>query len=72
MIGDARPLSNQRVVIVGGTSGMGRGAARAAAQAGAEVIALGRRASASLATEPGAPGSISFQSLDMTDDAARR
>ncbi|MET3576997.1 NAD(P)-dependent dehydrogenase (short-subunit alcohol dehydrogenase family) [Mesorhizobium robiniae] len=70
MIGDAQPLSNQRVVIVGGTSGMGMGAARAASQAGAEVIALGRRLSAKLAAEQSAHGSITFQSLDMTDDAA--
>ena len=70
MIGDAQPLSNQRVVIVGGTSGMGMGAARAASQAGAEVIALGRRPLAKLAAEQNGHGSITFQSLDMTDDAA--
>ncbi|AZO66802.1 SDR family oxidoreductase [Mesorhizobium sp. M6A.T.Cr.TU.016.01.1.1] len=70
MIGDAQPLLNQRVVIVGGTSGMGMGAARAASQAGAEVIALGRRPSAKLSAEQSAHGSITFQSLDMTDDAA--
>ncbi|MER8555250.1 SDR family oxidoreductase [Mesorhizobium sp. M0976] len=70
MNGDEQPLSNQRVVIVGGTSGMGMGAARAASQAGAEVIALGRRPSARMAVEESVHGSITFQSLDMTDDTA--
>lgn len=37
-------LQGQRVVIVGGTSGMGLGAARAAAAAGAKVVVAGRRA----------------------------
>jgi NAD(P)-dependent dehydrogenase (short-subunit alcohol dehydrogenase family) len=36
-------LSGKRVVVVGGTSGMGLGAARAAKDAGAEVIVAGRR-----------------------------
>jgi NAD(P)-dependent dehydrogenase (short-subunit alcohol dehydrogenase family) len=36
-------LSGQRVVIVGGTSGMGLATVRAAAAQGAEVIAAGRR-----------------------------
>jgi NAD(P)-dependent dehydrogenase (short-subunit alcohol dehydrogenase family) len=65
-----QPLSNQRVVIVGGTSGMGMGAARVACQAGAEVIALGRRQPATMTVERSGPGSITFQLLDMTDDAA--
>jgi NAD(P)-dependent dehydrogenase (short-subunit alcohol dehydrogenase family) len=70
MTGDEQSLLNQRVVIVGGTSGMGMGAALAASRAGAEVIALGRRPPAKLAAEQSAHGSITFQSLDMTDDAA--
>ena len=36
-------LKGQRVVIVGGTSGMGLGAAHAAVEAGAEVVVAGRR-----------------------------
>lgn len=70
MTGDEQSLLNQRVVIVGGTSGMGMGAALAASRAGAEVIALGRRPPAKSAAEQSAHGSITFQSLDMTDDAA--
>ena len=70
MISDAPPLLNQRVAIVGGTSGMGLGAARAASQAGAEVIAFGRRSSPELVATQSVRGSITFRSLDMTDDAA--
>ena len=36
-------LDGQRIVIVGGTSGMGRATARAAAGLGADVVAAGRR-----------------------------
>src|SRR5438105_3051467 len=36
-------LEGQKVVIVGGTSGMGLGAARAAMAAGADVVVAGRR-----------------------------
>jgi len=57
-------LDGKRVVVVGGTSGMGLGAARAAAQAGADVVVAGRRA----------PGGEPFahRSLDVTDDDAVR
>jgi NAD(P)-dependent dehydrogenase (short-subunit alcohol dehydrogenase family) len=70
MISDAHALLNQRVVIIGGTSGMGMGAACAASQAGADVIALGRRPSVAMTAGQSAHGSITFRSLDMTDDAA--
>jgi NAD(P)-dependent dehydrogenase (short-subunit alcohol dehydrogenase family) len=43
MTNTEQALAGRRVVIVGGTSGMGAGAARAAAHAGAEVIVAGRR-----------------------------
>ena len=36
-------LAGQRVVVVGGTSGMGRATVRAGGGAGAEVVAAGRR-----------------------------
>jgi len=36
-------LSGQRVVVVGGTSGMGLATVRAALELGADVIAAGRR-----------------------------
>jgi len=41
--GGHRDLRGQRVVVVGGTSGMGLGAVSAAADAGAEVVVAGRR-----------------------------
>jgi NAD(P)-dependent dehydrogenase (short-subunit alcohol dehydrogenase family) len=50
-------LDGCRVVVVGGTSGMGRGAVQLAERAGAEVIAAGRR------TDPG---------IDVTDEASVR
>lgn len=70
MIGDTQPLSKKRVVIIGGTSGMGMAAARAASEAGAEVIAFGRRSSPNSVATPDVRGSITFRSLDMTDDSA--
>src|SRR4029450_6368466 len=37
------PMKGRRVVVVGGTSGMGLATVRAAAALGAEVVAAGRR-----------------------------
>jgi NAD(P)-dependent dehydrogenase (short-subunit alcohol dehydrogenase family) len=64
-------LEGRRVVVVGGTSGMGLGAARAAA-AGAEVIAAGRRPAA--ARDTPAPGSrpIERAVVDAADEASVR
>src|SRR5688572_9702878 len=58
MTHEALPLANQRVVIVGGTSGMGMGAARATTRAGAEVIVVARRPPANMSIEQGDHGSI--------------
>jgi NAD(P)-dependent dehydrogenase (short-subunit alcohol dehydrogenase family) len=65
---DHQPLKGRRVVIVGGTSGMGRGAAQATADAGAEVIVVGRRPSA----ERASTGAFQQESVDMTDPASVR
>src|SRR5262245_60263567 len=64
-------LQGKRVVVVGGTSGMGLGAARAAAMAGAEVIVAGRRATTSRAVEANA---IAFRHslVDVTDESSVR
>lgn len=65
-------LKNQRVVILGGSSGIGLAVARKAAQNGAQVVvASSRRArvDAALATLP--PGSEGH-ALDLTDEAAVR
>jgi NAD(P)-dependent dehydrogenase (short-subunit alcohol dehydrogenase family) len=63
----AHALFGQRVVIVGGTSGMGAGAAKAAVEAGAEIIVAGRSAVPQ-------PEAQSYESLalDMTDEVAVR
>ncbi|WP_437949494.1 SDR family oxidoreductase [Sorangium sp. So ce296] len=63
-------LEGRRVVIVGGTSGMGLGAARASARAGAEVIAAGRRPRAERAA--GAPGDarVGHETVDVTDEGS--
>lgn len=64
-------LTNQRVVVVGGSSGIGLGVARAALASGAQVVIAGRspeklcRAKAVLGTD--AP--VIAHPVDMTDDA---
>jgi NAD(P)-dependent dehydrogenase (short-subunit alcohol dehydrogenase family) len=64
----AGQLAGKRVVVVGGTSGMGLGAARAAASAGAEVIAAGRRP---VAARPAVgSGVISHAVVDATDESS--
>jgi NAD(P)-dependent dehydrogenase (short-subunit alcohol dehydrogenase family) len=71
--GDARgSLRGQRVVVVGGTSGMGLGAARAAASAGAEVVVAGRRPVAERDVAPPAAGRIEHAVVDVTDEASVR
>ena len=61
-------LSGQRVVVVGGTSGMGLATVRAAAAQGAEVVSAGRRA-------PGGRDAIAgvrHAEVDVTDEASVR
>jgi NAD(P)-dependent dehydrogenase (short-subunit alcohol dehydrogenase family) len=62
-------LDGRRVVVVGGTSGMGRGAVTAAADAGAEVIAAGRRAAGERDAVAGA-GRVEQAVVDMADEAS--
>jgi NAD(P)-dependent dehydrogenase (short-subunit alcohol dehydrogenase family) len=62
-------LQNRRVVIVGGTSGMGQAAAKAAVQAGAEVIVAGRRpVSERIAAEP--ETRITHEIVDFTEEGS--
>jgi NAD(P)-dependent dehydrogenase (short-subunit alcohol dehydrogenase family) len=61
-------LSGQRVVIVGGTSGMGLATVRAAAGQGAEVIAAGRRALAGREAIEG----VRQAEVDVIDEASVR
>ncbi|MFC3166192.1 SDR family NAD(P)-dependent oxidoreductase [Ciceribacter thiooxidans] len=64
------PLAGSVVVIVGGTSGMGRGAAVRLAAHGAQVLAVSRRAVSGIVQL--GHGSIERAALDMTDEAAVR
>jgi NAD(P)-dependent dehydrogenase (short-subunit alcohol dehydrogenase family) len=59
-------LEGRRVVVVGGTSGMGRATARAAAAAGAAVIAAGRRPVGEREPEPGVEQAV----VDVTDEGS--
>ena len=61
-------LSDQRVVVVGGTSGMGLATVRAAAAQGAEVIAAGRR---SVAGRDRIDGVVQAE-VDVTDETSVR
>ncbi len=57
-------LAGQRVVVVGGTSGMGLATVRAALAQGAEVVAAGRRPPALRELTPGARQAV----VDVTDE----
>jgi NAD(P)-dependent dehydrogenase (short-subunit alcohol dehydrogenase family) len=61
-------LSGQRVVVAGGTSGMGLATVRAAAAMGAEVIAAGRRPVAGREPVPG----VRQVAADVTDEESVR
>jgi NAD(P)-dependent dehydrogenase (short-subunit alcohol dehydrogenase family) len=61
-------LAGQRVVVVGGTSGMGRATVRAAVDMGAQVIAAGRRAAEGRDRIEG----VRHAKVDVTDEASVR
>jgi NAD(P)-dependent dehydrogenase (short-subunit alcohol dehydrogenase family) len=63
-------LKGQRVVIVGGTSGMGLGAARAAVKAGAEVVVAGRRPEGERSSSGGEGKSESERKADRFEHAS--
>jgi NAD(P)-dependent dehydrogenase (short-subunit alcohol dehydrogenase family) len=67
-----KSLQSRRVVIVGGTSGMGLAAARAAVQAGAEVIVAGRRSVSerSADADRDARARIGHETVDVTDETS--
>jgi NAD(P)-dependent dehydrogenase (short-subunit alcohol dehydrogenase family) len=67
-------LKGQKVVIVGGTSGMGRGAARAALAAGAEVVVAGRRSERAGGPTGGDAEAARFEHavVDITDEGSIR
>jgi NADP-dependent 3-hydroxy acid dehydrogenase YdfG len=64
----SRPLSGRRILISGGTSGLGAATVRAAATAGARVAVLGRRAA--LLDELAAEHGAEVEPCDVTDAVA--
>lgn len=65
-------FSDQRILITGGTSGMGEATAIAFVEAGANVIISGRnqeRAGAIMESLTNAPGSIQFIAADVSDSS---
>ncbi len=66
--------SPRKILVTGGTSGIGAGIARAFAADGAEVVATGATAAEveAFAAPSGVPGRITPQVLDVRDDAAVR
>jgi len=64
------PLAGTTVVVVGGTSGMGRAAAQAAAQAGADVVVAGRRAAANRPAIDAGAGSVRHATVDNSDESS--
>ena len=61
-------MAGQRVVVVGGTSGMGLATVRATAALGADVVAAGRRPLGHRASIPG----VEQLEVDVTDEASVR
>lgn len=61
-------LAGQRVVVIGGTSGMGLATVRAAVAQGAEVVSAGRRPARGRAAIP----SVRQVEVDVTDEASVR
>lgn len=65
-----RPLADQRVVVVGGTSGMGRGAVALALEAGASVVSVGRRPLVERPETAAPPPRLSHDVADVADEAS--
>lgn len=61
-------LSGKRVIVVGGTSGMGRGAVSAAIASGAEVVSAGSRP----AEQQDPPAGADPAQVDVTDETSVR
>ncbi|HET6148923.1 MAG TPA: SDR family oxidoreductase [Polyangia bacterium] len=68
----SKDLADQRVVVVGGTSGMGRGTVAAAVRAGAHVISAGRRPFAERRRVDAPAGAVDEELVDVTDEASVR
>jgi 3-oxoacyl-[acyl-carrier protein] reductase len=72
LAGDPLDFAGRRVLVVGGSSGIGNGIARAFAARGAAVVVWGTRASAAdYAAEPGSVlTGLDYACVDAADDAA--
>lgn len=64
------PTSQRQVVVIGGTSGIGRGIAEAFAADGASVIATGATEAEVTRASQGAPSNLVFVPLDVRSDDA--
>jgi NAD(P)-dependent dehydrogenase (short-subunit alcohol dehydrogenase family) len=67
-----QPLKDRKVVVVGGTSGMGLGAARAALEAGAQVVVASRRPEKARAAVAADTDLFEHALVDITDDVSIR
>ena len=63
------PLKGQKIVVVGGSSGIGLGVAKAALEDGAEVVIVGRSADRLKAAEKALGGRVKSIAADMTREA---
>ena len=70
MIDSYNPGSQRHVVVVGGTSGIGRGIAEAFAAAGASVTATGATEAEVTRAREGAAANLRFVPLDVRSDDA--
>ena len=60
------PLKGQKIVVVGGSSGIGLGVAKAALESGAEVVIVGRSPQKLQAAEQALGGQVKTVAADMT------
>ena len=63
-------LDSQRVVLIGGTAGIGLATAKRAAAAGARVVVAGRSAKRLVAAKDEIGGPVEGAELDATDEGA--
>ena len=63
------PLTNQKIVVVGGSSGMGLAAAQALAKIGAAVVIAGRSQEKLDKAKASISGDVQTYSLDFTDES---
>src|ERR1700722_20223147 len=71
--GARRPIMNiisKRVVVIGGTSGIGLATARAAAERGAEVVVVSAREASVQRALAQLPEGVTGHAVDVRDDAA--